>query len=379
MALFVAILLINLGEQLWSEFLPTYFVSLGGSIIALGIFKSMADLLETISQYPGGILSDRIGRINAALIFLVMGTLGYMVYLLSPTWQFLFLGLVLLQGTSGLLQPTLFSIIGDYIPKEKRTNAFSLQSILKRLPIVIAPAIGGFLIASMGIIPGVRLGLEISIILGISSILLVSKSKKISTENSTPENTTEDKKSSTGERTFPKNLKILLIADSLARFGQAMVKVLIVLYVVGFVGSQTFGLLVSFQMAVAILSYLPAAALAERVGNKPVIFVGFLCFALYPSAIVLANSLPMIAIGFFLAGFREFGEPARKALIVNLSNSDKRGRAVGIYYTIRSFSIIPAGIIGSVLWQQSPALAAITASSIAGIGLIVFAVLVKPE
>ena len=53
---------------------------------------------------------------------------------------------------------------------------------------------------------------------------------------------------------------------------------------------------------------------------------------------------------------KEMGEPARKSLIVDLSDAAHRGRSVGVYYTVRNLLVVPAGIVGGILWQRAPAL-----------------------
>ena len=55
-------------------------------------------------------------------------------------------------------------------------------------------------------------------------------------------------------------------------------------------------------------------------------------------------------------GLKEIGEPARKSLIVDLSPEDRCGATVGLYYGIRNMLVVPAGVLGGVLWQQSPQL-----------------------
>ena len=53
---------------------------------------------------------------------------------------------------------------------------------------------------------------------------------------------------------------------------------------------------------------------------------------------------------FAIGGLREIGEPARKALIVDLSDAAARGRTVGLYYAIRGFSVAGAGFaVGALL------------------------------
>ena len=54
--------------------------------------------------------------------------------------------------------PTLFAVVGDALPRERRALGFTIQSILRRIPIALAPAAGGFAIATYGVVGGVHLG-----------------------------------------------------------------------------------------------------------------------------------------------------------------------------------------------------------------------------
>jgi MFS family permease len=380
LSLFVAIFLITLGEQLWVEFLPAYFIALGGSYILLGTFKSFADTLEAISTLPGGMISDKIGRILSAIVFLSMAVLGYITYLFAPSWHFLFLGIILVQGTAGLLQPTVFAFIGDRLPADKRTNAFSVQSILKRLPIVISPAIGGYIIGKYDILDGVRIGLVVSVFLAIIAIgFLVNTRKHIMEKDGNEEVNLSDNELGATQfsEILPNRLRWLLLADSLVRFGKGVVAAFIAIFTIDLVGPERFGILISIQMTVSILSYLPAAWIVERVGRKPVIIVSFICFALMPVLIISSTNFAWLILGFSVAGFREFGEPARKALIVNLSHSELRGKSVGVYYTIRSMAVVPAGILGGIIWTTSPILTGYVGTTVGLLGLLVLIFLVS--
>jgi hypothetical protein len=73
-------------------------------------------------------------------------------------------------------------------------------------------------------------------------------------------------------------------------------------------------------------------------------------------AVVLATSFAGLVAAFVIGGLREIGEPARKALIVDLARSDLRARSVGLYYLVRSLSIAPAAFVGGVLWRTRPEL-----------------------
>src|SRR5437763_4216696 len=168
-----AVFLLGFGEELWKKFLPKYLQALGASVPVIGLFGTAEDFLDAIYQYPGGWIADRFGRRRAFLVFLALACIGYLVYLLGPTWPFAFVALAFAMAWQSMASPAIFAVIGDALPPHKRAMGFSVQSILKRVPIVIAPIIGGLLIARMGIISGVQIGLIVTIVLAAVTALMI--------------------------------------------------------------------------------------------------------------------------------------------------------------------------------------------------------------
>jgi len=160
-----AVFLVSIGEELWKKFLPKYLESLGASVAIVGLFGTSEDFLDALYQYPGGWLADHWGRRRAFLTFLVAALTGYFVYLLSPSWPFLFLGLALTMAWQSMASPAIFATIGDALPKERRAMGFTVQSVLKRIPMVISPVLGGAMIGALGLQAGIRTGLLITIAL----------------------------------------------------------------------------------------------------------------------------------------------------------------------------------------------------------------------
>jgi MFS family permease len=87
-----AIFILGLGEELWKKFLPKYLEALGATAPIIGFFGTAEDFFDAIYQYPGGWLADRVGRRRAFLTLVAVASAGYVVYLFSPSWPFLFLG-----------------------------------------------------------------------------------------------------------------------------------------------------------------------------------------------------------------------------------------------------------------------------------------------
>ena len=369
-----AVFILGLGEELWKKFLPKYLEALGASTGVIGLFGTAEDFFDAIYQYPGGWMADRLGRRSAFMIFVALASTGYLAYLFSPSWPFVFVGLALVMAWQSMASPGIFALIGDALPRERRAMGFTLQSILKRVPIVIAPVAGGVLISSLGVVKGIHVALLITLGLAVTTMILLSRINIIVNASHT-----------TGIvgvwQTFHAGLKRLLISDVIIRTCEGMTGVITILYVTN-VQHRTireYGTLVAIQMITSIVVYIPAGKIADRVGRKPFVIATFVSFALFPLAIIAASSFVLIVLAFVIGGLREIGEPARKAMIVDFAQDNVRARSVGLYYLIRSLSITPAAAIGGLLWSFAPQVPFIVAGVIGLIGTLVFAVTVDEE
>jgi MFS family permease len=367
-----AVFLLGLGEELWKKFLPKYLEALGATAPIIGLFGTAENFLDAIYQYPGGWLADRIGRRRAFLTFVVLAATGYLIYLLSDSWPLVFLGLAFAMAWQSMASPAIFAIIGDSLPSDRRAMGFTVQSILKRVPIVFAPLIGGLLIGKLGLLEGIHTGLVITLALAVVTVLLLS-------QINVQIRTIDSLKISGIWRSFDGALKRLLISDIIVRMCEGMTGVLTILYVTNVQGFSAgrYGTLIAIQMITSILVYIPAGRIADRVGRKPFVILTFICFALFPLAIVLASSFLLLTLAFVVGGLREIGEPARKAMIVDLAHQDLRARTVGLYYLIRSLSITPAAVIGGLLWNIAPEVPFVMATIIGVLATIVFALTVE--
>src|SRR5947209_6097024 len=168
-----AVFLLGFGEELWKKFLPKYLEALGASTPVIGLFGTAEDFFDAVYQYPGGWIADHLGRQRAFLIFIALTSAGYVVYLFSPWWPLLFVALALVMAWQSMASPAIFAVIGDSLPRERRAMGFTLQSILKRLPIVIAPIARRALIAALGVTRGIHTGLLIALALAVVTVVLL--------------------------------------------------------------------------------------------------------------------------------------------------------------------------------------------------------------
>ncbi len=369
-----AMLLLSLGENLWRKFLPKYLQALGAPIRAVGLFGSVEDFLDGVYQYPGGWLGDRLGRRNALLLFVMLALAGYAVFAIAPSWPWAMVALVFVLAWSSMASPTLFAVVGDALPKERRAIGFTMQAILRRLPIVIAPIAGGLLIARVGLLAGMHALFIVTIGLAVLTLAVVARV-------AIPRLTGPATNIRGVWRSFPSDLRWLLLSDVFIRTCEGLVDEFSVIYAMNIIRltAPQYGVLISVQTVTAILVYLPAAKIAGRIGRKPFVIATFLAFSAFPLAVVMSTSFHAAIGAFVVGGLREIGEPSRKALIVDFAQPLLRARTVGLYYLIRSVAIAPAAFIGGLLWEQRPSLPFIVALCVGLLGTALFAATVSEQ
>jgi MFS family permease len=364
-----AMFLLALGENLWIRFLPKYLEALGAPVLAIGAYGSTKDFLDGVYQYPGGVAGDRYGRRRALALFIGLAAVGYAIVAVATTWPIVLAGMVFVMAWSSMASPSLFAVIGDALPSHRRALGFSIQSILRRVPIAVAPSLGGILIATYGVRAGVRMGLLVAILLACLALLAVRQLRLTPPAAHVP----------LGIRqvwgSLPDPLRRLLVSDVFIRTCEGMVDVFLVIYALNVVGvsAPQFGLLIAVQMITAIACYLPVARLADRFGRKPFVVATFVAFSLFPLAVVAARGFGGLLLAYVVGGLREMGEPARKALIVDLVPPASRARGIGFYYFVRSLAITPAALLGGALWSITPSLPFLLAGATGLVGTALFA------
>jgi MFS family permease len=355
-----ALVLLGLGEELWVSFVPKYLEALGAGVFVWAAYRTLQDVLDAVYQYPGGVLADRLGRRHALVLFNLLAIVGYILYLVARHWLWFLVGTLFVAAWSSMSLPATFAVVGDSLAKSRRAIGFSMQSILKRVPIVIAPALGGWLLQWFGILSGFRIGLVITIVLAAVALWFQQRYYVEQPIQRPP----RPSGILPTFRAFDPGLNRLLVSDILARFAEGLPAALIVIYTTTNLGASValFGSLRGLQMLTAILLYIPAGKLAERWGQGPFITLTFIFFALFPLVFALypllpaTQVIPFLVVAFIVAGLREIGEPARKGMIVDLAGEGRRGEVVGVYYLMRGLSVAAAPLLGGWLWTFSPTL-----------------------
>ena len=118
---------------------------------------------------------------------------------------------------------------------------------------------------------------------------------------------------------------------------------------------DVFGTMLIISQITSAITYLPMGALASKpgFGKRPYIGLTFFFFASFPAVLaglgllcragVLATwaIAPVMGVAFVFMGMREVGEPARKAMIVDLIPPEMKTQSIGIYWGARCAAVMP--------------------------------------
>jgi MFS family permease len=349
--LLVMVILVGMGEKLAERFLPLYLLALGGGTLSIGLLNGMDNLLSALYSFPGGYLSDKIGYKKALVIFNLLAILGYSIVLIIPTWWGILIGAVFFISWTAISLPAVMSMVSLIIPKNQRTMGVTIHSLVRRFPMALGPILGGLLIQIYGITKGIQIAFIIAIILAVISIIL--EWKIIEEPRKTMKNviTLHELRKSVHP-----SLKHLLVADILIRFAEQIPYAFVVVWAVTLHGitPTQFGILTSIEMITAVFIYIPVAYFADKYTKKPFIVITFGFFTLFPFILIFSKSFGMLVVAFIIRGLKEFGEPTRKALIMDLAPENAKAKTFGTYYLFRDIIVSIAAFGGALLWGLDP-------------------------
>jgi MFS family permease len=376
--LLIAIFAIGAGEELWMRFIPKYLQALGATVFVIGTFDAIRTLLGAIYAYPGGLAVDRWGFRHAFIAFNILSIVGYTIVLLVPHWGAVICGMFLFLSWTCFSLPATFSLIAETLEANRHSMGIGMQSVIKRLPIMIAPFLGGVLIDRFGMINGVRIGLAVSIVISTATIGVQRQLREVASGVVVQPERWTFWRSLTS---FNAPLRRLLLSDILIRFCERIPFAWVVIYAMDYIGTDAkqVGLLTTIEVLAATLCIIPASHFADKYGREPFVFVTFIMFTLFPIALWLSGSFAMLTLAFAIRGLKEFGDTSRKALIIGYSDPQRRGQMIGTYYLVRDLLVSTGALAGALLWKLGPGVNFGTASILGAIGTIYYLITLRRD
>ncbi|WP_222917961.1 MFS transporter [Natrinema sp. SYSU A 869] len=384
LVLSAAMFAFSLGFQMTNRYMAEYMSALGASAVVIGLFGSFGNVISAVYPYPGGAISDRIGSRYALTAFGLCSTVGFAIWLVAPAFAdvsigpvslaivVIFLGLLLSQAWKSFGLGATFAIVKQAVSPSQLAAGFASTETFRRTAFLVGPLFAAALFYPFGssdgeIVTAFQLILLVAVVFG--ALGTVVQHVLYRPEDDVGKAFEGVSQLLADLRSMPDELRPLLVGDTFVRFANGMVYVFFVIVVTRFlevgltlslpaVGTVSlspqsyFGILLGIEMLVALLTMLPVAKAAERVGLKPVVTLGFAVYAIFPIMLINAPADATVLAGLFaFSGLRFAGLPAHKALIVGPAETGAGGRVTGAYYLLRNLIVIPSAALGGLLWS----------------------------
>lgn len=365
---------LGLSEELWSNFLSLHLRTQAATSDAshavltavkyMGLIAFGKNLLEGFAYIIGGTVAHRLGARWALAASSLPMAIGFAIMLSTREPWAIAVGALLMTNWEPMSVPATFEVVGSEVRKERRTIAFAVQSIQKRVPKMIGPAVGGLVLGAVGYWLNLTLAIACLVLAVIVQLTLTRQMKPKAVPAAVPFREIL--------QTMPAELRQLLTAEIFIRWGDWFARDFAVLYVVSLLverwgwtdraAVETSGFLLTLMATTALVTYVPMAKWIDRSASpKPFIGLTFLLFSLFPVCLVLLPrlcaqfGLPVmlgLVLTYVVNGLRELGEPARKALISGGFPPNVRARAIGLYWGLRAFAFCPAPLVAAWLWTR---------------------------
>jgi len=357
----LAMILANLGGNMYGPLEALYLQDLGASIGQIGLFYTLSQIIPLILQILGGWVSDSLGRLRAIAIGSVVGVFTYIPLILATRWEWVLIASALSAVTRSLVGPSFDAFIADHSAPENRARLFGITQTLFGVVGVVGPVLGGFLVEEWDFrrMLMVAAGLYLA-----ATVIRVSMAREAA----------KGKEANPTKLSFASLKSNMGVMVALVLTGGLFTWIMITDGVRDIFFNMSFSFLSVYMQDIASLSIsqigvmnsifgiammsvmMPAGLLADKVGERVNIAISF--FLMATTFTMIATAPPaspawIYALGWIIAGIGVgLATPAYQSLISKAVPQHLRGVAFGLFSTSLGLVSLPAPVIGGYLWEN---------------------------
>lgn len=402
----------DVSSEMIYPLLPAFLSSLGAGGAAIGFVAGLSETTASFFRVISGWLSDRFKRRKSAIILgYGLSTLARPLLALSASWPHV-LGFRLLdRAGKGVRTPPRDALIAEVSSADRYGRSYGIQRAMDTAGAVLGPAFASLILAA-GL--GYRSVFWISFVPAAIAVAVIQifvrergryagpvasdtrvlppiapppcsqSCARAGTPSASPAAGAGPEGASaagppSGAPLFTRELKIFLAVTAIFSLGNSS-NFFLVLRArnLGFADSVVPLLYLTMNVSYALLAY-PAGRLADRFGTGRVLFLGYLLYAALYALFAVETRMNALWILFPLQGiYLAFTDGVGTAYMAALLPGERKATGFAIYHTVIGLALLPASVIGGLLWDRfSPSatfiagsLLALAAGALFGIALL---------
>lgn len=358
MLFMLAMVLANTGGNMYGPLLPLYLKSLNASVVQVGLFFTLSQVIPLALQILGGWISDSLGRLRSIAMGSVAGVFSYVGLILAPSWQWVLLGEGLASVTRSLVGPSFSAFIAEASAEENRARVFGLTETIFVVVTIVGPPLGGWLADRYGfkvMLFWAGVLYFLATLIRISMARAASRREEANPRQLTLSGLRSDLGTMVGMILAGGIITWILVTDGVRDVAFSMSFTLIPIYLQDFGGLsiQQIGWLESVFGIFMMLITVPAGWLADKKGERLAIVAGFLLQFAALMTFLRVSGFIGYAVAWALLGLGVgLMAPAYQSLISKAVPKQLRGTAFGLFHTSLGVVSLPAPWLGAQLWER---------------------------
>jgi len=328
----------------WYMVLPLYLEDLGAGILEFGLCYTLINVAWYGLQFPGGLLSDRIGRKSSIVLSTFTFILCYGALSLVFSWLVATLAITVFWIFSGLESPSIKSMIAESVATPRRPRAFATYSFLMNMGWAVGPLMGALLVPLYGFRMLFYLGIIISVVCFVTRLLLLHEPPRKTTENE-----------SIHAPKLNRNLVYFIAGCSMFGFAAGLFSPVMAPYAekVLKLSLVEIELMTSVAQFAASFASILGGIFVGKVGGKRGLATSFICSGLTVAVWVFSSSfiVATVLMAFFSIFFYAFYEVAYGTVISGLTSPKNRATIFGVTAVMIGLFAGAGSATGSYLWE----------------------------
>jgi DHA1 family multidrug resistance protein-like MFS transporter len=354
----LAMILANIGSEMYAMLLPLYLKELNATVVQIGLFFTISQVIPLVVQILGGWVSDTLGRLRSIAMGSVAGNLAYVGFILAPTWQWVMSGMFFSAITRSLIGPSFSAFIAEQSSEKNRARLFGISDTLFMIVGVVGPPLGGFLADRYGF--RIMLGCAwvlyfFATIIRVGMARTAARGQEANPQKLTLGSLRGNLGSMMGLLLSGGLITWVLITDGVRDIAYSLSGNLMPVYLeqIGGMSFQQIGWLGSIFSVCMMLVTTPAGWLADKKGERLGIITGFLLEFVAMFTFMQVKGFIGYALVWALFGVSiGMMSPAYNSLISKAVPEKLRGTAFGVFGTSLGFVSLPAPWAGGQLWER---------------------------
>ncbi|MBI3538192.1 MAG: MFS transporter [Chloroflexi bacterium] len=347
----------DMGHETATVVLPLFLASIGASPAALGIIEGVSDAIASFVKLAGGWYSDKIGQRKAIAVagYALTGfSTGFFAF--ATQWWHILIARSIGWFGRGVRGPARDSILAESVPPQARGRAFGFHRAGDTLGAIAGPLFALLLVGSIGF-------QQIFLITFVPGLLSALAFYFFVTEKRRAPSTTSFLGSLNA---LPREFRLFLFgvgAFGAGNFAHSLLilratQILMPTYGAVVAGSFAIGLYTIHNVLYAGASF-PVGALADRIGKRKLLALGYFLFGLMSLGFMLPNpDFSLLAFLFIIAGiYIAMVDTLEGSMAADLLPDEVRGMGYGALATVNGVGDFVSSFVVSIAWTMfSPAI-----------------------